>query len=98
VNHHDRDGAVSRQLEAMGIDSRKLSELGRFHIRANIVVGFVVSALFALFGVMGILVNLIAGSISGTLFCAVFAGVGIYGWRATRLLLRAMSNVRWCGG
>jgi len=89
---------VMNELEALGIDSKKLGELGRFHIRANIVVGFVVSALFALFGVLGILANLIAGSITGTLFCAVFAGVGIYGWRATQLLLRATSNVRRCGG
>lgn len=84
----EQKSIVLGELEKLGIDPSAAKDLAGFHLKAGVVVGYLVGGLFFLGGGLVALLNLFAGNIAAALFPGFFAAMGLYGLATTRRLAR----------
>lgn len=80
---------VLSDLSKLGVNVEAAKDLAGFHLKAGVIVGYLVGGLFFVGGGLVALLNLFGGgSLATALFAGFFAAMGAYGLASTRKLAR----------
>lgn len=90
-NRNKDEQKLLSELSNLGINPNGVKEYVGFSLKAQIIVGYIVSSIFLLGGGIGTLILALSGN-TMSLFVFLFAAAGLYGFISTRKLHKAIKR------